>query len=79
MIEVTRLNGSIYFLNPDMILTIEETPDTVITLNSGEKLLAKEPPSVLIDRFLTIKRCIYASGPTVLERKTVELPDLKSS
>jgi flagellar protein FlbD len=50
MIEVTRLDGSIYFINSDMILTLEATPDTIITLASGEKLLVRETPQVLIDR-----------------------------
>ncbi|MEM0951356.1 MAG: flagellar FlbD family protein [Cyanobacteria bacterium P01_H01_bin.74] len=62
MIEVTRLNGSIYFLNPEMILTIEKTPDTVITLNSGEKLLAKESPEELRRRFIAYKKELFA-GP----------------
>lgn len=56
MIEVTRLNGSIYFINPDMLMTVEATPDTVISLTNGEKLLVKESPQVLIQRFIEYKR-----------------------
>lgn len=56
MIEVTRLNGSIFYVNPDLIVTIEPTPDTVITLSSGEKFLVLETPDVLIDRFVALKR-----------------------
>lgn len=67
MIEVTRLNGSIYFINPDQILTIESTPDTVITLQNGEKLMVKESPPTLIDRFITLKRRIACELPPQAE------------
>lgn len=65
MIEVSRLNGSIYFLNPDMILTLESTPDTVITLTSGEKLMVRESPALIIDRFVAFKRRIVCELPEV--------------
>jgi flagellar protein FlbD len=68
MIEVTRLNGTLYFLNPDMILTLEATPDTVITLTNGEKLMVKESPATLIDRFITLKRRIACELPEVKPR-----------
>ena len=68
MIEVTRLNGSIYFLNPDMILTMEPTPDTVITLTNGEKLMVKESPQTLIERFVALKRRIVCELSEVKER-----------
>ncbi|WP_303674601.1 flagellar FlbD family protein [Vampirovibrio chlorellavorus] len=65
MIEVSRLNGSIYFLNPDLILTLEATPDTVITLTTGEKLMVRESPQELIDRFVAFKRRIVSELPEV--------------
>lgn len=42
MIEVTRMNGTKITLNAEMIEIVEETPDTVITLTSGKKILVKE-------------------------------------
>lgn len=65
MIEVTRLNGTIFFINPDMILTLESTPDTVISLTTGEKLVVKESPQELIDRFVHLKRRIACELPEV--------------
>lgn len=56
MIEVTRLNGSIFYINPDLIVTIEPTPDTVITLTTGEKFVVHETPEALIERFVALKR-----------------------
>lgn len=65
MIEVTRLNGTIFFINPDMIITLEATPDTVITLTNGEKLIVKESPQSIIDRFVHLKRRIACELPEV--------------
>ena len=42
MIEVTRLNGKGLTINSDLIEMIEETPDTVITLTTGKKIIVKE-------------------------------------
>ncbi len=42
MIDVTRLNGAEVTINSDLIETVEETPDTVITLTTGKKLIVKE-------------------------------------
>ena len=66
MIEVTRLNGSIFFLNPDMILTLEATPDTIVTLTSGEKLVVKDTPEQIIDRFVAFKRRIVSELPIMM-------------
>ncbi|MBP3542793.1 MAG: flagellar FlbD family protein [Lachnospiraceae bacterium] len=42
MIEVTKLNGSKIDINSDLIETVEETPDTVLTFLSGKKIIVKE-------------------------------------
>ena len=42
MVEITRLNGKELTLNAELIETVEETPDTVITLTSGKKIIVKE-------------------------------------
>ena len=42
MIYVTRLNGERIALNIDIIEQMEETPDTVITLTTGKKLVVRE-------------------------------------
>ncbi len=42
MIEVTRLNGKQLTINAEMIERVEESPDTVITLTTGNKLIVKE-------------------------------------
>ncbi|MBO7333767.1 MAG: flagellar FlbD family protein [Lachnospiraceae bacterium] len=42
MIEVTKLNGAKISVNEDLIEIVEETPDTVITLLTGRKIIVKE-------------------------------------
>ncbi len=42
MIEVTKLDGVILTINDNFIVTVEETPDTVITMSTGRKIIVKE-------------------------------------
>ena len=42
MIELTRLNGHPMVLNSDLIKTAEASPDTMLTLINGEKLIVRE-------------------------------------
>ena len=42
MIALTRLNGQRFVLNADKIRTIEETPDTMLGLDGGERVCVKE-------------------------------------
>jgi flagellar protein FlbD len=59
MIEVTRFKGSKIVLNAELIETIEETPDTVITLTSGKRYVVSESAAELVDRVIEYKRKIY--------------------
>ncbi len=60
MIQVTRLNGTEIYLNPDLILSLEETPDTVLTLTSGEKLLLKDKSKLVVERFMAYKKSVHS-------------------
>lgn len=42
MIEVTKINGAKILVNTNLIEMVEETPDTVITLTDGKKVIIKE-------------------------------------
>ncbi|MDE6915421.1 MAG: flagellar FlbD family protein [Lachnospiraceae bacterium] len=42
MIEVTKINGVKILINTNLIETVEETPDTVVTLTDGKKVIIKE-------------------------------------
>ncbi|MBE5879473.1 MAG: flagellar protein FlbD [Lachnospiraceae bacterium] len=60
MIEVTRLNGEIVLLNSDWIETVEETPDTVITMNSGKKIIVKEGRQEVKNLVKSYRKDIFA-------------------
>ncbi len=59
MIKVTRFNGTEFYVNAEMIVTVEGTPDTVITLNNNVKLIVKEKASVIIERIIRYKRLVH--------------------
>jgi len=56
MIFLTKTDKSMVVVNPDMIEFIEKTPDTVITMNTGEKILVVEPPEKIIEMTLAYHR-----------------------
>ncbi|MEA4883653.1 MAG: flagellar FlbD family protein [Clostridia bacterium] len=58
MISVTKLNGSPIFINAELIESIAATPDTVITLTTGTKLIVSEPVDRLIDDIIHYHRLI---------------------
>lgn len=56
MIRVTRLNGKEFVLNAEWIETIDETPDTVITLVGGKKQIVKEKFDEVIEKVIEYRR-----------------------
>ena len=60
MIKVSRINDSQIVINSDLIQTMEETPDTVITLTTGTKYVVKESCQELVDRIVEYKRRVYS-------------------
>ncbi len=61
MIRVTRLNRVPLLLNSDLIEQIEITPDTVITLTTGEKLMVLESADEVAERVLAFRRAVAGS------------------
>lgn len=61
MIELTRINGIKFSVNPDLIEVIETTPDTVVTLTTGRKLIIKESRQEVKNIVLSYKRDVYAN------------------
>lgn len=56
MIHVTRLNSKAIVINADMIVFVEETPDTVITLSTRDKVLVKESADEITRRVIEYGR-----------------------
>ena len=67
MIYVTRLNHSSVVLNCDLIEHIEATPDTVITLTSGQKITVLETAEEIIERVRVWRHSLLSSDPPVME------------
>lgn len=61
MIALTRLNGHPVMVNSDLIESLEETPDTVVTLTSGNKLIVRDKMADVQRKIVAFKRAIY--GP----------------
>ncbi|MGD0500020.1 MAG: flagellar FlbD family protein [Bryobacteraceae bacterium] len=62
MIRVTRLNHVPLVLNSDLIEHIDVTPDTVITLTTGQILRVRESADEVIDRIVDFRRRTYGPG-----------------
>ena len=60
MIYVTRLNHTSVVLNADLIESIESTPDTVISLTTGQKLMVRETAEEIVARVVDFRRSIAA-------------------
>jgi flagellar protein FlbD len=60
MIELTRLNGTPMVLNSDLIKTAEASPDTMLTLIHGEKLIVREPIIEVMERVLAYRARLLA-------------------
>jgi flagellar protein FlbD len=66
MISLHRLGHQVeaFQLNPDLIMTVESTPDTVITLTTGAKIVVAEPPERVVSDVRDHKVEILAGAMT---------------
>lgn len=58
MIQLTRLNNSPLIVNSDLVKFVEQSPDTVITLVNGEKLLVREKADEVLNRIVEYRRSV---------------------
>ncbi len=58
MIKITRLNNTSFYLNSELIETVEATPDTVITTIEGKKYIVSEPVEKVIELILDYKASV---------------------
>ncbi len=75
MITLSRLNHSCIALNPDLIERIEETPDTVVTLIDGKKVLVLETIDDIVEKIVCY-RALVAARSEVLNISTPPPADL---
>ena len=60
MIEVTKINGVKVLVNPDLIELVEETPDTVLNLTTGRKIIVKESRQEIKNLVILYRKDIFA-------------------
>lgn len=60
MIELTKFNDMKFTVNAEIIEFVEETPDTVISLTTGKKILVKESRQEVVDKVVEYKRAIFS-------------------
>jgi flagellar protein FlbD len=58
MIEVMRLNGAKYWINPHMIESMEQNPDLTLSMLSGKKIVVKNTPEDLIEKIIAYRQKI---------------------
>lgn len=64
MIKLSKFNSKTnkkgeFILNAEIIETIEETPDTVVTLTNGKKLIVDEPMDEIVRRVMKYRRALH--------------------
>ena len=71
MISLQRLNGTTFWLNPELIEQIDRKPDTVITLTTGNNFVVLESVERVVEKILEYRRSIAA------KRRDAALVDLE--
>lgn len=59
MIKVTRINNSEIIINSDLIEFIESSPDTIISLVDGKKIIVKDTPDEVIQKVAKFRRLAF--------------------
>lgn len=75
MIKLTRINKSIFYLNPDLIKSIEEAPDTTIELVNGDRLLVREKAEEIVTLIVAYRVRILCQSQLVVPAVDNGLPD----
>lgn len=61
MVKVTRFDGSQFYVNAEIIESIEETPDTVLTLTTHRKVVVRESAQAVVEQIIQYRRQIHAA------------------
>lgn len=72
MVVVTRLDKQLMYLNPDHIICIEETPDTVITLFNGNRYIVIDRASTIISRVIAFRAKISRRAASRCAKKYLD-------
>jgi len=62
MIRLTRINHKPLVVNCDLIEHVETTPDTVITMTTGQKFVVLESADEVVQRVIQFRRAVLLSA-----------------
>ncbi|MBM4423027.1 MAG: endoflagellar protein [Chloroflexi bacterium] len=65
MIRLTRLNGKEFYVNAELIKTIESAHTTVLCLNDGDKINVRETPQLVVEAVIEYRRKAYGARPVM--------------
>ena len=77
MLQLTRLSGPVFALNPDLIERAEATPDTVVTLVNGSKYVIRESLVELTMLIRDYRADIIAAAQTPVDQRAVHPSHLR--
>lgn len=72
MIKVSRLHGKEFYVNPDMIEFVEETPDLVVSMISGKKIIVEGSAEELLARIVDYRIRTNGALPKIVRRGVTE-------
>ena len=70
MIRLTRINQVPIVVNSDLIELVESTPDTLVSLSTGQKFMVLESPDEVIDRVISFRKAISKPPERLLESES---------
>ena len=66
MIDLLRLDGKIFWVNPHMIEAMESNPDLTLTMLSGRKIIVRNSPEEIIQKIIEYRKTIGIDKQEVL-------------
>lgn len=72
MIEVTKLDGENIHVSPHQIEFMDETPDTVLHMISGKKVLVRDDADAVIEKIIQYRQQIGTQDATITETDSTE-------
>jgi flagellar protein FlbD len=77
MIQLTRLNKHPLAVNSDLIKFVEQAPDTVITLVTGEKIVVLEKAQEVLDRVVEFRRSVLQGVMLWWDNRSALIPAIE--
>lgn len=72
MIKLKRLNGSEIIVNAELLETVEATPDTIVTLTTGKKIIVETSIDDLINQVISYRQKIHQPYLTLINKREAD-------